>query len=283
MRQIAIYGKGGIGKSMISSHISFAFASNGLRVLHLGCDPKHDSTRLLLAGQMPHAILDVLREVGFMTQRVKLDDIIYPSPLNDSVPGMLFGAESGGPVPGSGCAGKGVTEAIHTLSELHVAEELELDAVLYDVLGDVVCGGFTMPLKRGYAKEVYIVASGEMAAMFAACNISKAVARFAQRSGVRLGGIVGNLRNMENEREILNRFADRLGTQIIGFVPYSEKIKAASGRGETLFQYAPDSPECDAMRELADNIYNNKSMAVPEPMTFDELHHWWQANKALAA
>ncbi|MDJ0926021.1 MAG: nitrogenase iron protein NifH [Gammaproteobacteria bacterium] len=280
MRQIAVYGKGGIGKSMISSHISFAFASNGLRVLHLGCDPKHDSTRLLLGGQMPHAILDVLREVGFMTQRVKLDDVIYSSPLNDSVPGMLFGAESGGPVPGSGCAGKGVTEAIHTLSQLHVADELELDAMLYDVLGDVVCGGFTMPLKRGYAKEVYIVTSGELPAMFAACNISKAVARFAQRSGVRLGGIVGNLRNMANEREILNRFAQQLGTQIVGFVPYSEKIKAASGRGETLFQYAPDSPECDAMRQLADNIYNNESMDVPEPMTFDELHHWWQANKA---
>jgi nitrogenase iron protein NifH len=283
MRQIAVYGKGGIGKSMVSSHISFAFANSGLRVLHLGCDPKHDSTRLLLAGRIPHAILDILRQVDFETRRVALEDVVLESALNDTVPGQLFCAESGGPEPGAGCAGKGVTEAIRTLAMLKAHEKLALDAILYDVLGDVVCGGFTMPIKRGHAKEIYIVTSGELQSLFAACNISRAVARFAQRSGVRLGGIIGNLRNMKNEREVLERFATRLGTQIVGFVPYSEKIKAASGRGETLFQYAPDSPECEAMRQLADNIYNNESMAIPEPMTFDELHHWWQDNKQLAA
>jgi nitrogenase iron protein NifH len=283
MRQIAVYGKGGIGKSMISSHISFAFASSGLRILHLGCDPKHDSTRLLLGGRIPRAILDILREVDFDTRKVALEDVVLESALNDTVPGQLFCAESGGPEPGAGCAGKGVTEAIRTLAQLDAHDKLELDAMLYDVLGDVVCGGFTMPIKRGHAKEIYIVTSGEMQSLFAACNISKAVARFAQRSGVRLGGIVGNLRNMENEREVLERFAARLGTQIVGFVPYSEKIKAASGRGETLFQYAPDSPECDAMRQLADNLYNNEFMAIPEPMSFDDLHHWWQENKTRAA
>jgi nitrogenase iron protein NifH len=283
MRQLAVYGKGGIGKSMISSHISFALADMGLRVLHLGCDPKHDSTRLLLGGQMPRAILDILRESDFRTGSMTLEDFVHESPLNDRVSGVLFGAESGGPEPGSGCAGKGVTEAIRTLTALKVAEKLELDAVLYDVLGDVVCGGFSMPIKRGHAKEIYIVTSGEFQSLFAACNISRAIARFAQRSGARLGGIIGNLRNMQNEQQILQSFAERLGTQVIGFVPYSEKIKAASGRGETLFQYAPDTPECDMMRKLAENINDNQSLSIPEPMTFDELHYWWQENKALAA
>ncbi len=283
MRQIAIYGKGGIGKSMTSSHITFALARQGLRVLHMGCDPKHDSTRLLLGGRMPRAILDILREVSFRTSAVTLSDVVFESPLNATIPGEIFCAESGGPEAGSGCAGKGVTEAIRTLESLRVSEELGLDVVLYDVLGDVVCGGFSMPIKRGHAKEIYIVASGELQALFSACNISKAVARFAQRSGARLGGVVGNLRNMENERELLERFAQRIGTRVVGFIPYSEKIKAASGRGQTLFQYAPESPECAALGLLADNLYRNDRMAIPEPMSFDELHHWWRANKALAA
>ncbi len=283
MRQLAVYGKGGIGKSMISSHITFALADMGLRVLHLGCDPKHDSTRLILGGKMPRAILDILRDSDFRTGSMVLEDFVFESPLNDTVSGVLFGAESGGPEAGAGCAGKGVTEAIRTLTALKAAEKLELDAILYDVLGDVVCGGFSMPIKRGHAKEIYIVTSGEFQSLFAACNISRAIARFAGRTGARLGGIIGNLRNMENEPELLRRFADRLGTQVTGLVPYSEKIKAASGRGETLFQYAPDTPECDAMRQLAKNIVDNESLSIPEPMTFDELHHWWQDNKALAA
>jgi nitrogenase iron protein NifH len=283
MRQFAVYGKGGIGKSMVSSHISFALANKGLRILHMGCDPKHDSTRLVLEGKMPRPILDILRAHNFRKDSITLDDLVFRSPLSDTVPGTIFGAEAGGPEAGSGCAGKGITEAMKTLAALKASETLELDAVLYDVLGDVVCGGFSMPIKRGHAKEIYIVTSGELQALFAASNISKAIARFAERSGARLGGIVGNLRDMENERELLNRFAERLGTQIIGFVPYSEKIKAASGKGKTLFQYAPDSSECDAMRQLADNIYNNEFMAIPKAMDFDELHHWWQANRTLAA
>jgi nitrogenase iron protein NifH len=283
MRQLAVYGKGGIGKSMISSHISFALADMGMRVLHLGCDPKHDSTRLLLGGKMPRAILDILRESDFRTGTMELEDFIFESPLTATVSGTLYGAESGGPEAGSGCAGKGVTEAIRTLTALKVHEKLELDAVLYDVLGDVVCGGFSMPIKRGHAKEIYIVTSGEFQSLFAACNISRAVARFASLSGARLGGIIGNLRDMENEQKVLQSFADRIGTQVVAFVPYSEKIKAASGRGETLFQYAPDTPECDAMRQLARNIVNNEALTIPEPMTFDELHHWWQEHKALAA
>jgi nitrogenase iron protein NifH len=283
MRQLAIYGKGGIGKSMVSSHITYALGEMGMRILHLGCDPKHDSTRLLLAGKMPRAILDILRESDFRTGSMELEDIVFESPLSASVSGAIYGAESGGPEAGAGCAGKGVTEAIRTLTALKAHEKLELDAVLYDVLGDVVCGGFSMPIKRGHAKEIYIVSSGEFQSLFAACNISRAIARFAERSGARLGGIIGNLRNMEGEQEVLTQFAERLGTKIVGFVPYSEKIKTASGRGETLFQYAPDSPECDAMRLLAKNIVENDTLTIPEPLNFDELHNWWQEHKVLAA
>ena len=283
MRQIAIYGKGGIGKSMTSSHITYALANKGLRVMHVGCDPKHDSTRLLLDGRMTPAILDILKKKEFRLNDIQLDDVVFESTSNPRLSGKIYCAESGGPDPGSGCSGKGVTEAMKTLAALKASETLDLDVVLYDVLGDVVCGGFTMPLKRGLAKEIYIVTSGELQSLFPACNIARAVIRYADRVGVRLGGIIGNLRNMENERELLLRFAERLGSHIVGFIPYSEKIKAASGKGQTVFEYAPDSPECDALRELVDNLYNNEALTVPEVITFDELHHWWQENKAIAA
>jgi nitrogenase iron protein NifH len=279
MRQLAIYGKGGIGKSMTASHISFAFAKAGKKVIHVGCDPKHDSTRLLLEGRMQPAILDILRENEFRAQDLKIEDVVCESPLSESCSGMIYCAESGGPPAGTGCSGKGVTEAINTLRKLNVNEALDLDVVLYDVLGDVVCGGFSMPLKQGHAQEVYIVTSGEIQALFAASNICKAIARFSARSGTRLGGLIGNLRNMENEQELLQTFADRLETQVIGFIPYSMDIKAASGKGQTLFQYAPDSEACDAFRRLAENIENNTFMAVPKAMDFDELHSWWHKAK----
>jgi len=283
MRQIAIYGKGGIGKSMTSSHITYALAEKGLRVMHVGCDPKHDSTRLLLDGRMTPAILDILKKKDFKLDEIQLDDVVFESTSNPLLKGKIFCAESGGPDPGAGCSGKGVTEAMKTLAALKASETLELDVVLYDVLGDVVCGGFTMPLKRGLAKEIYIVTSGELQSLFPACNIARAVIRYSDRVGVRLGGIIGNLRNMENERELLLRFAERLGSHIVGFIPYSEKIKAASGKGQTVFEYAPDSPESDALRELGNNLYNNENLEVPNAITFDELHHWWQENKSMAA
>lgn len=283
MRQIAIYGKGGIGKSMVSSHITYALADRGLRVMHVGCDPKHDSTRLLLEGKMSPAILDVLKKKNFKTEDIHLEDVVFQSPSNAHLTGEIYCAESGGPEPGSGCSGKGVTEAMRTLGALRAAETYDLDMILYDVLGDVVCGGFTMPLKRGLAKEIYVVTSGELQSLFAACNLARAVLRYADRVGARLGGIIGNLRDMKNERELLLRFAERLGTHVVGFIPYSEIIKAASGKGQTLFQYAPDSSECDAFRVLVDNLYSNETLTIPKAITFDELHYWWQENKSSAA
>jgi nitrogenase iron protein NifH len=280
MRQLAIYGKGGIGKSMVSSHISFALATKGLKVLHMGCDPKHDSTRLLLRGKMPKTILDTLRKKDFKVQSVSIDEVVFKSPLNIECNGEIYCAESGGPEPGLGCGGKGVVEAIETLKHLNVLESLKLDVVLYDVLGDVVCGGFSMPIREGYADEIYIVSSGELEVLFAASNICKAVARFNARSGAKLGGIVGNLRELENEENILNEFSERLNTHVVGFIPYSEKIKECSGKGITLFQLHPDSHECSAFRQLADGIWNNTSLSVPTSMSFEDLHAWWSKTKS---
>ena len=275
MRQIAIYGKGGIGKSMVSSHITFALASKGLRVMHVGCDPKHDSTRLLLNGKMPRTVLDTLRKKDFEVKNLTMDEVVYESTLNDLCSGHIYCAESGGPEPGIGCGGKGVVEAIEALKHLNVFEELKIDVVLYDVLGDVVCGGFSMPIREGHAKEVYIVSSGELEVLFAASNICKAVARFNARSGAQLGGIIGNGRELANEETILDQFSKKLNSHLVGFIPYSERIKECSGKGLTLFQHAPDTPECEAFRQLAEGIWNNKELSVPSSFTFKELHTWW--------
>lgn len=275
MRQMAIYGKGGIGKSMVSAHISFALATKGLKVLHVGCDPKHDSTRLLLRGKMPKTILTTLRENDFKAQSVSMNEVVFESALNTECSGRIYCAESGGPDPGLGCGGKGVVEAIETLKQHNVFEKLKLDVVLYDVLGDVVCGGFSMPIREGYAEEIYIISSGELEVLFAASNICKAVARFNARSGAKLGGVIGNLRELENEENILKEFSILLNTNIVGLIPYSEKIKECSGKGVTLFQLYPDSPECDAFRLLSDSIWNNQNFSVPGSMSFEDLHAWW--------
>jgi len=166
-------------------------------------------------------------------------------------------------------------EAIEALKHLNVMEVLKLDVVLYDVLGDVVCGGFSMPIREGHADEVYIVSSGELEVLFAASNICKAVSRFNSRSGVRLGGIIGNGRELKDEQTILDEFSRKLGSHIVGFIPYSEKIKECSGKGLTLFQYAPDTPECEAFRQLAESIWNNTALAVPNSFSFEKLHAWW--------
>ncbi len=280
MRQIAIYGKGGIGKSMVSSHISFALADKGKKVLHIGCDPKHDSTRLLLNGRMPTTILDTLRKKDFDKQSIQMDEIVFESPFSSQCKGTVYCAESGGPEAGVGCGGKGVIEAIETLRHLGAFEKLALDVVLYDVLGDVVCGGFSMPIRQGYAEEIYIVSSAEIEVLFAASNIFKAIARFNAKSGARLGGIIGNSRNMKNEKSILTGFCDMMGTQLVGFIPYSEEIKKCSGKGVTLFQHAPDSDECHAFLELADAIENNTNLGVPKTITLDDLHEWWTKEKS---
>ncbi|MEW5953935.1 MAG: nitrogenase iron protein [Bacillota bacterium] len=261
MRQIAIYGKGGIGKSTTTQNTVAALAEGGKKVLVVGCDPKADSTRLLLHGMNQKTVLDTLRDEG---EDIDLEDIMRPG----------FGdtrcVESGGPEPGVGCAGRGIITSINMLESLGAYTD-ELDYVFYDVLGDVVCGGFAMPIREGKAKEIYIVASGELMAMYAANNICKGIRKFANTGDVRLGGIICNSRKVDNEHELLKAFAGELGSQLIHFVPRDNIVQRAEINKKTVIDYDPAAAQADEYRNLARNIDGNQMFVIPQPMTQDRL------------
>jgi nitrogenase iron protein NifH len=261
LRQIAIYGKGGIGKSTTTQNTVAALAEDGKNIMVVGCDPKADSTRLLLHGLNQKTVLDTLRDEG---EDIDLDDILKGG----------FGGtkcvESGGPEPGVGCAGRGIITSINMLESLGAYTE-ELDYVFYDVLGDVVCGGFAMPIREGKAQEIYIVASGEMMALYAANNISKGVQKYANTGGVRLGGIICNSRNVDNELELLQAFAKELGSQLIHFVPRDNMVQKAEINRKTVIDFDSEHPQADEYRTLARNIDGNDMFVIPKPMTTDRL------------
>jgi nitrogenase iron protein NifH len=261
LRQIAIYGKGGIGKSTTTQNLTAGLAEKGKHVMVVGCDPKADSTRLLLGGLNQRTVLDTIRETG---GRVDLEDI-----LQTGFEGIKC-VESGGPEPGVGCAGRGIITSIGLLERLGAYTD-DLDYVFYDVLGDVVCGGFAMPLREGKAKEIYIVASGEMMALYAANNISKGVARFAQKGGVRIGGIICNSRLVDRERDLLEAFSAELNTQLIYFVPRDNLVQRAEINRQTVIQYDPTSNQADEYRNLAEAIDQNTHFTIPTPMTQQRL------------
>ncbi|MCR5770484.1 nitrogenase iron protein NifH [Butyrivibrio fibrisolvens DSM 3071] len=260
LRQIAIYGKGGIGKSTTTQNLTAGLAELGKKVMVVGCDPKADSTRLLLGGLHQKTVLDTLREDG----DVQLDSI-----MKEGFGGTRC-VESGGPEPGVGCAGRGIITSIGLLERLGAYTE-DLDYVFYDVLGDVVCGGFAMPIREGKAKEIYIVASGEMMALYAANNISKGISRYARTGGVRLGGIICNSRNVDREKELLEAFAKELGTQLIYFVPRDNIVQRAEINKKTVIAYDPNSKQADEYRSLAEAIDKNTFLTVPKPMTQERL------------
>ena len=260
LRQIAIYGKGGIGKSTTTQNLTAGLAELGKKVMVVGCDPKADSTRLLLGGLHQKTVLDTLREEG----DVELDSI-----MKEGFGGTRC-VESGGPEPGVGCAGRGIITSIGLLERLGAYTE-DLDYVFYDVLGDVVCGGFAMPIREGKAKEIYIVASGEMMALYAANNISKGISRYARTGGVRLGGIICNSRNVDREKELLEAFAKELGTQLIYFVPRDNIVQRAEINKKTVIAYDPNSKQADEYRSLAEAIDKNTFLTVPKPMTQERL------------
>jgi nitrogenase iron protein NifH len=229
MRKIAIYGKGGIGKSTTTQNTVAGLAEMGKKVMVVGCDPKADSTRLLLGGLAQKSVLDTLRSEG---EDVDLDDIRKGGFAN------TICVESGGPEPGVGCAGRGIITSINLLEQLGAySESQQLDYVFYDVLGDVVCGGFAMPIREGKAKEIYIVVSGEMMAMYAANNICKGIVKFAEAGGVRLGGVICNSRKVDNEEEMIKAFARKLGTQMIYFVPRDNMVQKAEINRKTVIDY----------------------------------------------
>ena len=261
MRQIAIYGKGGIGKSTTTQNLTAALAEMGKEIMIVGCDPKADSTRLILNGLAQQTVLDTLREEG---EDIELENILKPGY------GGIRCVESGGPEPGVGCAGRGIITSINMLEQLGAYED-NLDYVFYDVLGDVVCGGFAMPIREGKAEEIYIVASGEMMAMYAANNIAKGVLKFADSGGTRLGGIICNSRKVDNELEMLTAFAKELGTQLIHFVPRDNMVQHAEINKKTVIDHDPTHAQAEEYRVLARAIDDNKMFVIPKPMSQERL------------
>ena len=263
MRKIAIYGKGGIGKSTTTQNTVAGLAEMGHKVMVVGCDPKADSTRLLLGGLAQRTVLDTLREEG---EDVELEDV-----RKQGFGGVMC-TESGGPEPGVGCAGRGIITSINLLEQLGAyAESQELDYVFYDVLGDVVCGGFAMPIREGKAQEIYIVVSGEMMAMYAANNICKGIVKFAEAGGVRLGGLICNSRNVDYELGMIEALAAKLGTRMIHFVPRDNVVQRAEINRKTVIEYEPEHSQADEYRMLAKKIAENEIKIIPTPLAIDEL------------
>jgi nitrogenase iron protein NifH len=263
LRQAAIYGKGGIGKSTTTQNLVSALAESGKKVMIVGCDPKADSTRLILHSKAQNTIMEMAAEAGTV-EDLELEDVLKVGY------GDIKCVESGGPEPGVGCAGRGVITAINFLEEEGAYEE-DLDFVFYDVLGDVVCGGFAMPIRENKAQEIYIVVSGEMMAMYAANNISKGIVKYANSGGVRLAGLICNSRNTDREDELIEALAAKLGTQMIHFVPRDNVVQRAEIRRMTVIEYDPKAKQADEYRTLARKIVDNDKFVIPTPLTMDEL------------
>jgi nitrogenase iron protein NifH len=264
MRKVAIYGKGGIGKSTTTQNTVAGLVEMGKKVIVVGCDPKADSTRLLLGGLAQKTVLDTLREEG---EDVELDDVVKLGFMGSRC------VESGGPEPGVGCAGRGIITSVNLLEQLGAYDNnlFPTDYVFYDVLGDVVCGGFAMPMREGKAQEIYIVCSGEMMAMYAANNICKGIVKFAEAGGVRLGGLICNSRKVDNEQNMIEEFAKKLGTQMIHFVPRENMVQRAEINRKTVIEFEPAHAQADEYRTLAKKIDQNQMFVIPKPLEMDEL------------
>lgn len=245
MLRIAIYGKGGIGKSTTTSNLSAALTEKGLTVMQIGCDPKSDSTRMLMYGEKIPTVLDLLRT----GRPLELKELVRKSP------GGVLCVEAGGSTPGVGCAGRGIITAFEKLQELHAYEVYHPDIVLYDVLGDVVCGGFAMPLRGEYSDRVYVVTSGESMSLYAASNIVQAVKRFRSRGYAQFGGYILNQRNVENEWEKLGELVREEGGDIVAGIPRSPLVQQAEERKQTVVEAFPYSEMAMCYRSLAEKIW----------------------------
>jgi len=264
MRQIAIYGKGGIGKSTISANLCMALREQGLKVMQVGCDPKRDSTRSLTQGRLIPTVLETYREhlrMGRDEYAIKLEDIVFEGSRG------IYCVESGGPEPGIGCAGRGVLTAINILRDLKAFDTYNVDVVVYDVLGDVVCGGFAQPIREGYAREIYLLSSGAFMSLYAANNIAKAIRRLSRRGETGLAGVICNSSGDEQfEKRVLSEFAQTLGSKLVHFVPRSPVIQACEVESKTVLEHSPGSEEAEAFRELARRVMDNDRPVIPAPV-----------------
>ncbi len=250
MLKLAIYGKGGIGKSTTTANLAAAFASLGKKVIQIGCDPKADSTMNLLGGTPVQSVMDYLR----------INDV-EPESLDEIVKegyGGVVCIETGGPTPGLGCAGRGIITTFSLLEDLELFETYKPDVVLYDVLGDVVCGGFAAPIREGYAEEILIVTSGEKMALYAARNISRAVENFEDRGYAKVRGVIMNRRNVENEEEKVSAFAKEAGFPVIADIPRSDDIIRFEDKGMTVIEGDIDLPVSRCYIDLAKRLLNEE-------------------------
>lgn len=245
MRKLAIYGKGGIGKSTTTSNLSAALSMLGLKVMQIGCDPKADSTKNLMGGNFIPTVLEAMNKKG---DNITLEDIVF-----EGFNGVLC-VEAGGPTPGVGCAGRGIIAAFEKLAELNAFEVYQPDIVIYDVLGDVVCGGFSMPIRNGYADEVYIVTSGEMMSMYAASNISTAVNQFKNRGYASLKGLILNAKNVENEYELVQKLATEINSTIYHYIPRDKVVQLSENDGKTVIEKESSCEMANVYLELAKKI-----------------------------
>ena len=246
MKRIAIYGKGGIGKSTTVCNIAAALAKEGLTVMQLGCDPKADSTSAHLGGARQTTILDIVRSRG---EDFTLDEIVARGE-----DGVLC-AECGGPIPGAGCAGRGIVTAFETLKNHRAYEIYKPDVLIYDVLGDVVCGGFAMPLRSGYARDVFIVTSGEKMSLYAAANIALAIDNFKGRNYARLTGLIQNSRNVKDETTLVAEMAQELSVPVSGIIPRDGLVQLAEEQNSTVVAAFPESEMAQIYRRLALDMY----------------------------
>jgi len=264
IKQIAIYGKGGIGKSTTASNISAALSTLGYKVMQFGCDPKSDSTNTLRNGEYIPTILDSLRS----NTELKPEDVIF-SGYNG-----VWCVEAGGPAPGVGCAGRGIITAVELMKKFNVFEKLDIDIVIYDVLGDVVCGGFAMPIREGIAEHVFVISSSDFMSVYAANNLFKGIKKFSDTGGGLLGGIIANSINTPLSKNIIDDFARKTKTEVVGYIPRSLTVTQSELKGKTTLEVAGDSDQAKIYMRLAEKIMNHTESIVPDPLETQELHRW---------
>ncbi|MDR2177949.1 MAG: nitrogenase iron protein [Treponema sp.] len=263
-KQIAIYGKGGIGKSTTTSNLSAALTELGYKVMQFGCDPKNDSTNTLRKGIYVPTVLDTLREKGAVNAR----DVIYEG-YNG-----VYCVESGGPQPGVGCAGRGIFTAIELFKQQRVFEELDLDFVIYDVLGDVVCGGFAVPIREGIAQHVFTVSSSDFMSIYASNNLFKGITKYSKSGGALLGGVIANSINLPYAKEIIDDFTAKTQTKVMEYIPRSVTVTQCELQGKTTIEAAPDSAQAKVYLSLARKIADHTQSKTPSPLGVQELRDW---------
>ena len=262
MKQIAVYGKGGIGKSTLSANISAALSLNNKRILQIGCDPKHDSTKLLMRGFSIPTVLDYIKTKSPLEYRKS--DILFEGF------GKIGCIEAGGPKPGVGCAGRGIITAFELLETLHIKDNY--DMIVYDVLGDVVCGGFAVPIRREYSDSIFIVTSGEYMSLYAANNILRGIQNYDENRP-RLLGILYNSRNVKNEDDRVYKFAEAVKLPVFARIPRDDIFARAEKANVTVLELTQneENPVADIFKDIAKRICEGTEHFAANPLTDDEL------------